>query len=824
MMIETRQILEELQLKNVLATSSTGAIFLAGDPDSGRDVVIKMVSSAVPDAEEKVRRLFLEMAEAARSVEVPAMPRVTDHGLTPEGDGFIVMDLVEGVTLDTIDELTPYAAINILLDVLSCIEGLAAAETGHLNLKPTNIFLNNPPSFDRAVVLGFGTSATLIHAGAGVPVPAVDPHLAPELVSGEVLPRSQRWRSDLFSFGVIACGALGAEIEANGYDRPTVTLPASVAAVLPESGPLEEMLGRVMEPDPMKRGDSPSDVRDPLIRALPDPPSAEGSIPASSPVETGAAGSFDPNRTDPAFVAETAGVSRKVAGSPPEPMPDPVSEQEAEATVAVVVDDEDGWPEVLFDDPALPPSLEDHEDTDVRNPIPEDVWVPEIAAVAEPAPAAAPPQAGADTLAKRVSRTELALVAAVVVVLMCIIAFTWPSGGGENTPDVAGRVSVEPAPPTDTLVPPPADTNLFDDLLDVQQLVDEGDLAAARAVLDELGDRVESAYGSDESALYESLVTAVTQASDRDAAIEDLRTGLRHGSIKMLRRGAAGLSSMSRLEIAEIDGLGADLERANRALRLHRQMWDASADGGFVQAIAVGSDLEALLPNYSGARQVREQSATALEIRAEALIAELRFAEAVAALESLTGVWPERSGAADRIEWCREQMALTERQESKIANALSMGEGGDPEGGLALLSAMTPDPRLQDEVDRAGKALRDRLAAMDSAAPTIEIAAEIDLAFKKNESMTIPFRVTDDYRVERVVVHARNEADEGYLQIPLKTSGDGLFHFSVTPELHGNRDVHFYVVAHDHSGHVGRFKSVEDPGTIYRKKWFRKTP
>ena len=42
---------------------------------------------------------------------------------------------------------------------------------------------------------------------------------------------------------------------------------------------------------------------------------------------------------------------------------------------------------------ALPPSLEDHEDTDVRNPIPEDVWVPEIAAVAETASAAAPPRA-----------------------------------------------------------------------------------------------------------------------------------------------------------------------------------------------------------------------------------------------------------------------------------------------------------------------------------------------------------------------------------------------------------------------------------------------
>jgi len=271
--IETRQILEELQLKNVLATSSTGAIFLAGDPKTGRDVVIKMVSCGVPNAEDEIRRLFLEMAEAARSTDIHAMPTMTDHGLTPEGDGFLVMEFIEGETLDTIDELSAFSAINILLDVLSCIEDLARAGTAHLNLTPSNLYVTNAPANDRAKVLGYGTSATLLHAGAGVPVPAHDPHLAPELVSGNLLPSDQAWRSDLFSFGVIACGALGAEIEANGYDRPRVTMPGAVREAMPEAEPLEKMLGQIMEPDPRKRGDSPSDVRDPLIRALPDPPS-----------------------------------------------------------------------------------------------------------------------------------------------------------------------------------------------------------------------------------------------------------------------------------------------------------------------------------------------------------------------------------------------------------------------------------------------------------------------------------------------------------------------------------------------------------------------
>jgi serine/threonine protein kinase len=804
-MIETRQILEELQLKNVLATSSTGAIFLAGDPDTGTDVVIKMVSCAVPNAEEKVRELFLEMVEAARGASIPSMPRLTDHGLTPEGDGFVVMDLVEGITLDTVEELTPFASINILLDVLSTIEGLAAAGTAHLNLKPTNILLTNAPAHDRAMVLGFGTSATLLHAGAGVPVPAVDPHLAPELVSGDLLAPEERWRSDLFSFGVIACGALGAEIEADGYERPRVTLPAAVRSALPEADPLEEILGRIMEPEPANRAGAPTDVRDPLIRALPDPPAvAAFSQPAPDPAPAESQ-DFDPNRTDPAIEPQT--VDPFPAAPAPGSDPPSVAGRASVMDEPLVATDDDGWPEVLFDDPELPASLDETEDTDVRNPIPEDVWVPEIDTVVHEVPKAKP-VGTTDDSARRVSRTELALVAAVVVVLVAIVTFTWPTGGDESSLQVEGAAVLPSSETLETLVPPPEDDNLFDDLLGIQQLVDGGDLEGARSALDDLGDRVGRSMSSDEGALYDSLVSAVAQASDRDAAIDDLRTGLSYGSIKMLRRGAAGLSSLSGDEIAEVRGLGADLEDARRALRLHAELWEASRDGDHLAVVATAAELERALPGYSGAPEAREESAAALEVRAEALVSDHRYGDAIAVLEGLDRVWPGREGVTKRIAWCREQIDLTRRGESVIADALARGDRGDPEKGLEILDSMAPDPRLRDDVDRARVALHDRLAELDAGEPKIEYATAVDLAFKKNATLTVPLKVSDDYRVEEVVVHARNESDDGYLQIPLERSDDGMFHFTVGPQLHGNQDVAFYVVARDHSGHVDPIKRV----------------
>jgi hypothetical protein len=157
-----------------------------------------------------------------------------------------------------------------------------------------------------------------------------------------------------------------------------------------------------------------------------------------------------------------------------------------------------------------------------------------------------------------------------------------------------------------------------------------------------------------------------------------------------------------------------------------------------------------------------------------------------------------------------------------IGSALARGDAGDPEAGLAILDKIPPDPRLQDEVDRARSVLEARIADMDAGAPVVEMTAAAELGFKKNETVTVPLRVTDDYRVERVVVHARNESDDGYLQIPLEPAGDGLYNFVVAPELHGNKSVQFFVVARDLSGHVGRFGSQDEPQTVTRKKWFKK--
>jgi hypothetical protein len=255
---------------------------------------------------------------------------------------------------------------------------------------------------------------------------------------------------------------------------------------------------------------------------------------------------------------------------------------------------------------------------------------------------------------------------------------------------------------------------------------------------------------------------------------------------------------------------------------LHGKMWQAHKDGDHLGTIAGADRLVEVLPGYTSALDLKNQAAEELEARAEGYIVSHEYGNAVSVLESLQRVWPEREGVASRIAWCRTQVEANQRAETAIARAVAKGDAGDPESGLEALAAISYDPRLQGSVDQARSRLEARLAELDATAPTIEIATSRELAFKKNQTITIPLKVADDFRIDRVVVHARNESDDGYLQIPLAPDEAGLYDFTVAPDLHGNQDVYFYVVAVDPSGHVGRLGAEDEPIKVERAKWYHK--
>src|ERR1700742_1750274 len=80
-----------------LGRGGMGVVYLAEDTHLARQVAIKFSSAAPGDEAYRVR--FLREARAASALNHPHIARIYDYGESPEGEPFIVMELVTGEDL-----------------------------------------------------------------------------------------------------------------------------------------------------------------------------------------------------------------------------------------------------------------------------------------------------------------------------------------------------------------------------------------------------------------------------------------------------------------------------------------------------------------------------------------------------------------------------------------------------------------------------------------------------------------------------------------------------------------------------------------------------
>src|SRR5215472_13077965 len=139
-----------------LGTGGMASVFAATHRNGNR-VAIKMLHLDL-SMNMEVRRRFLREGYAANAVGHPGSVRVHDDDIAEEGEVFLVMDLLEGETLEArarrFGNVLPLGevlrAAHTVLDVLA-----AAHERGivHRDIKPDNVFLTQAGSIH---VLDFG--------------------------------------------------------------------------------------------------------------------------------------------------------------------------------------------------------------------------------------------------------------------------------------------------------------------------------------------------------------------------------------------------------------------------------------------------------------------------------------------------------------------------------------------------------------------------------------------------------------------------------------------------------------------------------------------
>ena len=253
-----------------LGSGGMGSVYLARDEKLERNVAIKFVSDQFGDTD--ARRRFEREARAIAALNHPNILTIYELG-EHDGAPFIVLEYIDGKTLDTIladGPLSKEAALSIANDVA---RGLAAAYRNgviHRDIKPSNIMV---ASDGCAKILDFGLAKLLTsskYTQTKITLGTLN-YLSPEQVSGNEIDG----RSDLFSLGVTLYEMLTCKRPFSGEYEAAIlySIVNEDPAPLPtELRALQPVIDRVLAKNPDERYQSAEELLTDLEAALADKP------------------------------------------------------------------------------------------------------------------------------------------------------------------------------------------------------------------------------------------------------------------------------------------------------------------------------------------------------------------------------------------------------------------------------------------------------------------------------------------------------------------------------------------------------------------------
>jgi serine/threonine protein kinase len=843
--MQFRELTDRYQLEKILKSSRFGTVLRAADAKSGRTVSVKLITVTSPPRLVAGAPEFAKLgATLAAMAGHPSLPAVLDSGFTTDGSAFLAMELLEGKGLDTIAGSPPAQTLERIAQALDGLEALAAQGIAHLNVSPDNLLVVETPAGEEVKLLGLGT-AVFRPQGAEAAAMGSGENArfqAPEVAAGAATADS---RADLYSLAVTTCHALGATI---GFgDSPVVQLPLSVSFDLENDEALRQGLERALRQRPEERPSirelrealrlaigapalaAPQPVAPPKAPSAPVAPFPTPAAPspiapvvapaAAAPIAPAVAAQVPfpaavqvafpemtiPDAWSPATAAQPGAAA---AAAPQFTVPDPLASPEAppeeQGDVLSAVDDE--LLNALLSVPAPPPRPAGPPQAQKGAKV-----VPFLKKKEAPAPAAAgqapaPPASAWSGLLRKPAM--LAAVAGVVVLgLLGGIWLLWPHK--EQT--VVTTVPSGPPlrqPPTQ---PPTAR------LEEATLYLAQGEDLKARRVLRSIpwGEQglLAPAGCRELSAIQENLALA---AFERLPA--DLASGLKSGDLESLETAVeAGAGQEAGLAPA----VRADFDRARGAVTAYAQVRAASAQGNPVQTLERFAALAALLPKASDPDDLRGKAATTIEVEAEKLLRDGRYAEALARMEPVQRTWFERPGLRERLALYQKYEQDEARQEQILGALPNVERHKKPWDGLQMMNGITPTPHLAARFQEARARLEDLLARLDQEAPKLVLRDGFMLDYARGTVANLSFRASDDYEIKEVKLMARPEGGK-YHDMPLEKTRTGYYTVEIPVSFHQNGTVDFYVLASDLSGHETYIGSRDQPMQLKRQQGFQR--
>ncbi|WP_437707277.1 serine/threonine-protein kinase [Sorangium sp. So ce448] len=235
-MIAGQQVTDTLRLARPLGQGAMGSVWVADHLALKTQVAVKFISTAYAQNRGLVER-FRREALAAAQIKSPHVVQVFDHGVTPDGAPYIVMELLEGEDLkrrlERLGALPPPEVARIVSQAAKALGRAHQLGIVHRDIKPDNLFLLDLDGEPFVKVLDFGVAKhiaegelamTATGSVLGTPL-----YMSPEQVLSS---KHVDFHADLWGLGVVAYRALTGQFPFSGetFGALSVALHSGVFA------------------------------------------------------------------------------------------------------------------------------------------------------------------------------------------------------------------------------------------------------------------------------------------------------------------------------------------------------------------------------------------------------------------------------------------------------------------------------------------------------------------------------------------------------------------------------------------------------------------
>jgi serine/threonine-protein kinase len=242
-------------------------VWRAIDERLGREVAVKVLHQDTDDA---FRRRFTD--EARRAAAISHRNVVTVYDAVADGQAFIVMELVRGVTLDELvrrgGALSVEEAARIVSQIADALDAAHAKGIVHSDVKPGNVLIDDAGV---AKLMDFGIARAAEsapdHELVGTPR-----YVAPEVVRGA----GPAPASDVYALGLVAYELIAGMPAFDSNDTQKLLrsrlegAPSLRSVRLGVSRGVDDVVARALDPEPERRYPSAGAFADALIAAARD--------------------------------------------------------------------------------------------------------------------------------------------------------------------------------------------------------------------------------------------------------------------------------------------------------------------------------------------------------------------------------------------------------------------------------------------------------------------------------------------------------------------------------------------------------------------------